>query len=197
MGAFIFRFSVFPLFCFCLLLLSCSTPARSTRMTVDDIEAMGAAMAQSLAASDALRGRDADAPRWTVSIDKVLNLSSDVMTEAEQWAIMARLRGTLPVARMAKQHNLHFVLPPEKIEMLRDNFRGQPDAPELGEGLAADRPGVTHTLAATFRSVTRATGDRRSELYYCAFELFDLRAGVPVWTDRFEYKRAARGKIWD
>lgn len=161
-------------------------------MTVGDIEAMGAAMAQSLATSDALRGRDADSPRWVVSIDKVLNLSSDVMTEAEQWAIMARLRSTLPVTTMAKQHNLHFVLPPERIEMLRDH----PDAPELGEGLATDRR-VTHTLAATFRSVTRATDDQRSELYYCQFELFDLREGVPVWIDQFEYKRAARGKIWD
>ncbi len=191
MPALIFRFSIFSLFC--LALISCATPTRSTRMTVDDIEAMGAAMAQSLAASDALRGRVPGAPRWTVSIDKVLNLSSDVMTEAEQWAIMARLRGTLPVALMAEQYNLHFVLPPEKLALLRDD----PDAPELAEGLAAARPGVTHSLAATFRSVTRATGDMRSELYYCEFELFELNAGVPVWADRFEYKRAARGKIWD
>jgi hypothetical protein len=190
MPALILRFGLIA--CALALLLSCSTPPRTTRMTVDDIEAMGAAMAQSLASSDALRGRDAESPRWTVSIDKVLNLSSDVMTDAEQWAIMARLRSTLPVSRMAEQHNLHFVLPPEKLALLREH----PDAPELAEGLAGRRE-VTHTLAATFRSVTRATGDRRSELYYCEFELFDLRAGRPVWTDRFEYKRAAHGKIWD
>jgi hypothetical protein len=29
------------------------------------------------------------------------------------------------------------------------------------------------------------------------FELVDLRSGEPVWQDRFEFKRAAVGEVWD
>lgn len=161
-------------------------------MTVDDIEVMGAAMAQSLASSDAVRLRPPDAPRWVVSIDKVLNLSSDVMTESEQWAIMARLRASAPITAMWDQHNIRFVIPPERAAQLR----ASDNSFEFARGFGSQRE-VTHTMTATFRSVTRAQADRRTDLYYCEFALVDLRDGAPVWNDRFEYKRAARGAIWD
>jgi hypothetical protein len=167
-------------------------PRHSTRLTVEDIEAMAAAMADSLARSDALAARTPDSERWVISIDKVLNLSSDVMTESEQWAIIAKVRGSLPIQALARQKNVVFVMPPERVEALKDELADETFTQPIG---SERHP--THTMTATFRSVTRADAEHRTELYYCEFELLDLGGGPPVWADRFEYKRQARGHIWD
>ena len=171
---------------------SSSDRPQTTRMTAGDFVEMAGQMAQSLIHSDAVGERRPDSPRWVVSIDKVQNLSSDVMTEPEQWAIMARLRGAMPIQSLWDLKNVRFVIPPQRVVALRHH----PDAVEFGASFGSRRQ-PTHMMTATFRSITRAQATRRIDLYYCEFEILDLDTGQTVWTDRFEYKRAARGHIWD
>ena len=173
-----------------VLLLGCASPPKTTRIQVDDYQAMAAAMSDSLAASEALQGRGPDSPPWVVSIDKVTNLTSDVMSVSEQWSIIEQIRASLPMIELGDTKNISFVLPPERRASLEAQA-GVTDASPI------DKLQTTHVMTATFRSVTRAVSDGRTELYYCEFELLDLERGAPVWADRFEYKRSARGKIWD
>ncbi len=172
-------------------LMACATQ-RSTRMTVADFSAMAFEMAQSLARSDALISRTPGSPRWVVAIDRVTNLSDDVMTPSEQWYIVARLRSELPMQALSQQRNLAFVIPAEQARRLRD----EEDLETFSEDFASQRR-PTHQMNATFRSLQRASALAQTDTYYCEFELIDLATGVPAWTDRFEYKRSARGHVWD
>ena len=180
-------------------LAGCATSApASTRMTVDDLNEMAAAMSQSLARSDALKERTPESPHWVISIDKALNLSSDIITESERWFVVQKVRSSVPIQAFSKQKNITFILPAERYEMMRRD-------PRFGvkgeEGFGRAKP--THQMTATFRSVTRGSAEGRTDQYYCEFEILDISSplaqggGVPVWIDKFEYKRAAIGHIWD
>ena len=173
------------------MLTACSQPPRSTRPTVDDFNEITTAMAQSLSKSQAIARRGPDSDPWIVSIDRVQNLSSDVMTPSEQWALVERVRSALPLRELDRLKNIRFVLPPERVQQMRRD----PNAPEFAD--LASRRQPTHTMTATFRSLTRAQAKRRSDLYYVEFEVVDLRTGQPVWSDRFEFKRAAQGELRD
>ncbi len=164
----------------------------STRLTLGDIETMTQEMAQSLLASDTFADRGPNSEPWIVSIDKVLNLSDDVMTENEQWSIMAQVRGAAPIRAMGDEKAVRFVIPPERAVALQNSA----NATDFQRGFGSERR-VTHTMTATFRSVTRAQAKQRSDLYYCEFDLLDIGTGEPVWSDRFEFKRRARGHVWD
>jgi len=174
------------------VIAACEPAPRTTRLTIDEFQQMADAMARSLVRSDAFADRDADSPRWIVSMTKVRNLTSDVMTEAEQWAIMSDLRGSAPLRALWDTKNVRFVL---------DAKRGAKLAQDADEGRYTDiepnRTPPTHTLTATFRSATRATREARTDLYFCEFQLQDLRTGETVWNDRFEIKREALGHVWD
>lgn len=180
--------------CVMMCLASCAAKptGQSTRLTIDDIEAMTAEMAQSMLSSDALTKRGPGSEPWVVSIDKVLNLSDEVMTKNEQWSIMAQVRGAAPIKALWDEKAVRFVIPPERVMELRNSEYG----PDFTEGFAEDRR-VTHTMTATFRSVTRAQAKQRSDLYYCEFDLLEFATGEPVWSDKFEFKRQAKGHVWD
>lgn len=164
----------------------------TTRMSIADIEAMTESMAQSLLSSDALATRGPDDKPWVVSMDKVLNLSDDVMTPNEQWSIMAQVRGSTAIKALWDEKAIRFVIPPERVAELRNS----PYGPDFEQGFASERR-VTHTMTATFRSVTRAQAKIRSDLYYCEFDMLNLKTGEPVWSDKFEFKRQAKGHVWD
>ena len=174
-----------------VLVGACESPPRSTRLTIDDFQQMADAMARSLTRSEALARRGPDSAPWIVSMTRLRNLSSDVMTEAEQWAIMTDLRDTTPLQQLWHRKQVRFVLPPERARALRDSDAFADSATRPG------RRAPTHTLTATLRSVTRATAEARTDLYACEFELLALATGEPVWQDRFEIKRAALGHAWD
>ena len=175
-----------------LLLAGCGSPPRTTRLTVDDFREVAAAMAESLARSDALAERDAESEPWFVSIDRVRNLTSDVIPLEEQWAVMAMLRSSLPMQALWRDKKVAFVIPPEQVRRLERELPGEPVTDALREGRRA-----THTLAATFRSITRGGAETRTDYYYLEFDLFRLGDPLPRWTDRFELKRRAIGRIWD
>jgi hypothetical protein len=179
-------------FLFLLFLLPACAEQHSTRMTVRDFQDMATEMAQSLSRSPAIAGRGPDSPPMVISITKVENLSSDVMSEGEQWGVIAKLRGELPIQALRQQKNIAFIIPAEQTRRLRERGDLGTAAGDFG---SERRP--THTMAATFRSVTRAYDKGRTELYFCEFSILDLAGGEPVWTDKFEYKRAASGHIWD
>lgn len=177
-----------------LLLLAgaCATTQRSTRMTNDDLVEMSRAMAQSLTLSPWLAERGPDSTPIVVSIDKVRNLSSDVMTESEQWFVIQRLRSSLPITALWDQKKVRFVIPPQRREAMQRRDDLGPDADNFG---TQRQP--THQMTATFRSITRADATHRTDLYYCEFEILDITAGTPVWIDKFEFKRDARGHVLD
>ncbi|MEX0654327.1 MAG: hypothetical protein WD534_00720 [Phycisphaeraceae bacterium] len=175
-----------------LLLTACAAPPRSTRMTVDDFDAMAAAMAASLARSEAIAERGPDSKPWVIVIERVRNLSMDVMTQSEQWAVVARLRSAIPLQTLSHDRNVRFVMAPERVAAMRAE-----DPTEFDERFAADRLTPTHTMTATFRSIPRAYDRGRTDFYYCEFEILEHATGEPVWHDRFEYKRQAFGHLWD
>ena len=177
-----------------LLMLGCAQTPHSTRLTVDDFNEMAGQMAQSLLASDALAQRTADSPPWFVSMQKMTNLSSDVMTDAEQWSIMADLRSSTPILDLREMKNVRFILPYERLQAMRHT--DSDFAEDLPENFAYDRH-VTHTLTAVIHSLVRADQVGRTDLYYAEFQLYDLNTGQPVWIDRFEFQRQARGHLWN
>jgi hypothetical protein len=186
-------FAALLLGCFAAFSSGCATPAYarpSTRLTVDDFHAMTVAMADSLSRTFASRGPDSEP--WTIAMQNVVNLSSDVIPERERWAVMAQIQGAQPIQALWDSKRVRFVLPAERVAAMRESQ----DLTELNEGFGADRR-PTHVLTGTFRSVTRAQAKDRTDLYYMEFDLVDLRTGEPVWNDKFEFKRAAHGAIWD
>lgn len=174
----------------CTWLGGCATGSvRSTRLAAEDFADVAAAVAAQLAASEALRDRSPDDEPWIIAIDRVENLSSDVIAVSEQWWLMARLRASLPIQTLSRQRAIRFVIPAEHLARLRERD------PELAEA-ASDRA-ATHRMGAVFRSVTRFGQGGRTDLYRVDFDLVDLSDGALEWSGSYEFKRLAFGRGWD
>jgi len=172
-------------------LIGCTTP-QSSRITVEDYQEMTAAMALSLRHSDAFARRTPESEPWIVSFDRVMNLSSEIMTQGEQWGIIAGVRAGQPINSLWNDKRVSFVIPARYAI----DQRGTIDAERADKGFGSERA-VTHTITATFRSVTRSTGEGRTDVYACEFQMIDLRTAESVWIDTFEIKRAAKGSVRD
>lgn len=153
---------------------------------------MAEAMAESLRASEVIAARTPDSAPWVVSFDRVRNLSSEVMPSGEQWWVVANVRGAQPMRELWDDKRIQFVIPAQHARDLKPRL----DAEGVDTEFAGERA-VTHTITATFRSVTRADATHRTDLYGCEFRLLDLRTGTDVWNDWFEFKRQAEGHVWD
>ena len=178
---------------FLLMSLGCKTQ-QTSRIQVEDYLEMSAAMAQSLRQSQAFAERSADSEPWVVSFDKVLNLSSEIMTRGEQWGIVAMVRGAQPINSLWDDKRVAFVIPAQYAI----DQRGTLDAERADKGFGSERR-VTHTITSTFRSVTRVgeAGEGRTDVYGCEFQMLDLNTNEPVWLDTFEFKRTATGSVRD
>lgn len=174
-----------PLVLLALAAPGCGAP-RSTALTTDDLRATATQMAAKLSESAFLAGRTPDSPRMVIAIDKVQNLTSDLIPEAQQWYLMARVRASQPVAALSAQRNIAFVIPAERLAAAR----------AIDPDYARDRA-PTHAMSATFRSATRAAALDRTDAYLCDFRITDLATGELAWTDIVEFKRAARGLSYD
>ena len=182
-----------PLLCSlitCLALGACaSAPPKTTVLTTDDLDATTADMAAKLASSRFLAERTPESPRMVIAISKVENLSSDIITESEEWSLMQRVRDSLPIVDLGKQRNLVFVIPAEHLKS--GQAKGTLDA-EFAKGR---KP--THEMDATFRSATRSSGQDRTDAYLVDYRVTNLASGELVWSETFEFKRVARGRSYD
>jgi hypothetical protein len=182
-----------PVLCFLVagfVLGACATaPPKTTVLTTDDLDATTKDMAAKLASSKFLADRTPQSERMVIAISKVENLSSDIITESEEWSLMQRVRDSLPIVDLGKQRNLVFVIPAEHLK--EGQAKGAYDA-EFAKGR---RP--THEMDATFRSATRAAGMDRTDAYMVEYRVTNLASGELVWNETFEFKRVAKGRSYD
>lgn len=167
----------------------CASAPRSSTLSVDDIEFTADELVHKLSDSDWLRGRTSGSPRVVIAIQKVENLSSDVIPEPDRWYIMTRLRASRPLEAYRRLYNVAFVIPAEHLAASSAQSEAER---EIGAGR---RP--THELTATFRSATRSAGLDRTDAYQCECRVTDLASGELVWTDTVEFKKTAFGKAYD
>ncbi len=163
--------------------------ARSSRLTVDDLEFTSAELEGKLRGSAFLSGRSSASPPMVVTVSKVENLTSDIIPEAEQWWLIHRLRNAQPVRALSQSRNLTFVIPVERLKAGRA-------AGVFDDSTAAARS-PTHEMTATFRSATRAAGRHRTDVYLCDLRITSLSDGALEFSDAVEFKRAAFGKAYD
>lgn len=173
--------------CIAALAAGCATPPRTTTLSGDDLDAMTAEMAQKLHA-ELFAGRTPDSPPMRIAIQRVENLTSDIIPVDEQWQIMARIRDAQPIIELGNQCNVRFVIPAEYLRASRTRAE-EP-------GFAAQRA-PTHEMTATFRSLVRATGLHRTDMYTCEFRITDLATGGLDWVGIFQFKRAAVGAAYN
>lgn len=170
-------------------------PQRSTRLQLPDLMLTSELMVESLAGSRFLRQRTPESPPVIIVINRVQNLTSDIIPEAEQWLWVSRVVNQLPMQELRQNRNIQFVITPERMKMLRDEGFNVP----LDE--APEEP--THALYATFLSGTRGARlksdvtDERADLYYLEYQLTHIRSRTIEWTDKFEFVREASGKLID
>lgn len=171
----------------------CASQPKSSVMTVEDYQyiatEMGGKLQGKLATSDVFAGRGGESPAMVVSIQKVSNLTSDMIPESARWYLMEKVKSSLPMAALSRDKNIRFVIPAEHLRQARERGAVEDD-------FANDRA-PTHVMTATFLSATRAGGLERTDLYYCEYQLTDLSSGEVVWTDTVEFKRTAHGRSWD
>lgn len=171
----------------------CSTPTRdsgqSTAITVEDVEDITTEIAAKLKASDFLVSRAPDSPPITITINKVVNYTSDVLRESDRWYLMYRVIDSISLRELGKQRNISLVIPAEQFRDLKSRV---PDARDY-----AQRKSPTHVMEAVFRSVTRAAGGTRADAYYCQYTITEVATGRTVWTEGFQFKRAAVGRAYN
>lgn len=178
-----------------LLLAGCATdPPRSSRLTLGDYDMLVAHMSQSLASSELFATRTPNTPPIYITINKVENLTSDVIPPAEQWMLMARVRSSVPLLALRRERNVTFQITPERFAMLRDAG--------FNADLGTDRD-PTHIMRAVYRAAPRAaTGeeryvDERTDYYFLEYQITELASRKVVWADHVEFKRSAKGLVID
>lgn len=168
----------------------CAGKPRSTQMTGGDINEMTTEMGNRLLESSFLADRGPDSPPVTIAIDRVENLMQRTMLPTEDlWAIMNQFAASSDIMRVGRLKNIRFVIPADHLRegMMRGDFEA---------GYAANRS-PTHQMAAVFRSIPRSIGGYRTDAYLCEFRILSLTDGSLEWSDQFQFKREAFGKIYD
>lgn len=177
------------------LMIGCEAQPQSSRLRASDFEFTITKMAESLAASTFLAERTPESPPVYITINKVENLTSDIIPVAEQWMLVARVQEGLPLRELSKQKNIHFQITPEQHQMLREaGFDGD-------LGLA---PATTHVMTAQFLSTPRTAPHKtedyvnlRQDYYYLEYAITNVDTRQIEWNDSFEFKRVAAGLTID
>jgi hypothetical protein len=176
-----------------LLLVGCETgPPRARTTFLDDVDmvAMTNRMARSFARDDVIGGRTPDSERWIVSIHRIANYTNQLIPEREKWLYVGRLRAVLQQSDLARERNLVWIIPPERWPIVAAEL----DVPDEPYGLRMD---PTHLMTAEFHALTNTSGAGRSDAYLCDYQLVDLGRGTITWEDRWEVKRAVKGRTYD
>lgn len=172
----------------------CSSSApKSSIMTTDDYEYIATEIAGKIQAQLGAEGpfanRTPDSPPWVISITKVTNLTSDIMSESTKWYLMEKVASSIPFAQLAREKNVRFVIPADRLRAAKERGTVEQDT-------GAERQ-TTHLMTATFTSVTRSTDKDRTDLYYCEYSIVERAGGEILWNDKVEFKRTAHGRSWD
>jgi hypothetical protein len=170
-------------------LAACSYGPHSASLTIDDLQSTATELAAKLSASDFLKQRTSGSPRMVIALNKVENLSNDLIPSADQWYMMVRLRDATPVATLRRDRNMAFVIP-------REHLQAGQEAGDLPADFASQRA-PTHEMTATFRSARRSAGLERTEGYDCEFRITDLSTREVVFADNVSFKRIAHGLSYD
>ena len=176
--------------CAILLLAGCggAPKARTTFLNSVDLIEMTDRMAESFAADELMHERSPQSHQWIVSIDRMHNLTNQVIPEREKWLYIARLRAVLQQSDIARDRNIIWVIPPERWPMVQE---------ELGDAPYELRRTPTHEMTAEFGALTNTSGKGRSDAYLCEYQLVDIAEGRIVWSDKWEVKRSVSGKTYD
>lgn len=166
----------------------CASEPRSSRLSVDDVEFTAQELSAKLTDSKFLADRSSQSPRMVVAINKVENLTTDVIPEADEWYIMERVRDSRPMEALRRLKNIVFVVP-------IDHIRGG-QASEFDTLVAMGRK-PTHEMSATFRSAVRSSGENRTDAYMCDMKITDLATRELVFGESVEFKKTAVGKAYD
>ena len=169
------------------LLLGCNSAPKTTTIKGQDLDQATQVMAASLNKSAFLADRTAAAPPMVITINKVENLTSDLISPAEQWMQTARIFGAFPIRELEKTKNIRFQIPPEQQALVRQQGFTEP---------LNNLPQVTHVMTAVYRSSTRVVRDKeglpigRQEFYFWEYKITNLANGALVWQDSVEFKHA-------
>jgi len=176
--------------CGVLALSGCGSAPRAhtTFLNSVDLTDMTDRMAESFAGDELMTQRSPRSEPWVVSMDRVHNLTNQIIPEREKWLYLARLRALLQGSEMARQRNITWVIPPERWPMVQA---------ELGDAPPELRRAPTHELTAEFGALTSTSARGRSDAYLCEYQLVDLHSGQIVWSGRWEAKRSVAGKTYD
>lgn len=173
-------------------LIACAATPRSSRLTTEDFTDFAVELSARLGQSDFLRSRGPDSPPMIVSVSRVENLSTDLLSEGERWYLMDRVIDSRTMDALARQKNIRFVIPAEKLELLRARLEAEGRDVPIASGRAP-----THAMTARLRSITRTAGRDRTDLYDFQAAITTLADGATVWTDTFAIKRIAAGRSYN
>ena len=175
-----------------------ATPS-TTRIQAADFDETVARMANSLAGSEFLAQRRPDSEPIYITINRVENLTTDIIPVPEQWMLMARVQGAMSLQELSENRNIRFQIPPERQTLVRQ--RGYTDA-------LHELPRTTHVMHAVFMSAPRTGTEaqrraeeryvgRRTDHYYIEYSITNLDSREVAWMETFEFSREAAGLAID
>lgn len=163
-----------------ILMVGCGPKVRTTTLTIGDLQEAKRELQAKLEHAPFLVERSADSPEWTITVDRMLNLSTDQLSEGDRAYLMNGIfEGNL--RRSMRERNMKFVSSTDRVG-------------DLGTVDSDNR----YAFVGTLRSAgARGGGDGRVDLYRMEYELVSLRDREVVWTGAFEFKRYAPGIVFD
>lgn len=174
-----------------------STPTqRTTRLADADLTQAVLEVRGQLAESGFLESRSETSPEARLVIRRVENLSTDRISEAEQWSLVSRVLAAPGMQDLLRAKNITMQLPPEKVRLLE---RGG-----LTFGEFEQESWPTHMLEAQIASATRAgslvggrDADVRKEYYLLSFVVEEIQSRQLVWQGTTELAREVKGTVID
>lgn len=170
--------------CIAVVFCGCAS-VKTTTLTIADMQEATGEIQSKLEQALFIAERTADSPRWTIKVDRVLNLSTDQLSPGDRGILM---RGIL-------NEHLRSLFRDKNIRFATSMDRSQSEGIEAGTGTLAS---PTHALTGTLRSAgPRAGAEGRVDYYQMRYELRSLSDREVVWGGNFEFKRYAPGIVFD
>jgi hypothetical protein len=168
--------------------------AQSTRLQGDDLREASGSVSEALAQSSLLSGRSPANPPMLWRLTRAENISNDRLSDTDRWMIVSRVFFAPGMLSLMRDRSVELYMPEPDAETLR----------RFGETVAASTQPVqhTHVVRAEVRNLSRRAGkgqlsDLSTDTYTILYTIVELPSGKTAWSDQFEIKRVAFGKIVD